>query len=1064
MIKHTPEDHADYGPLVEAQEKIHKLALKIDRAEKEMMHQEQLKDLESLIDGNINLQNQQRGFIRYDLVTILNSSSSLNMARKERVLFLICDLLIITSVKKKASRRSNLQSAFANSYNDLSLLEGNKFKLIVKFSIDQVDVRIDNDEIHKLRLKHHKLIQARHREIELDLDILNQIKSMSANLKHINQDDISSVTDRLCGQLRDRLILLTQDDGLTHQLNNSQDFHINVPLSQLQDTCSDTIPISSQQQQQQQHQTVSSSSGVSNSQQQSSMRNSSLSHSSSMGSSQDSNAEIEFIIYNNQPSREIINQSGSIDIPDPNEPVVIATNDQIQLDQFETLLVAFGSPERRQAFLQAFLDLKKQRKQMLGQLAPKQPHQQKVFSSSASFRSIEPVKNSRFQQPDQVSMIPPLSPHIGLKIQHSIQPNTSTMRHQLSEPHSLSLMNQSSELSAKDSSSVIIQGQELIACQNSNNFERTQQATSHPALVCCKNFHPDRFVYQSKSDRSSPRPFNRLMTEDLNLRVPLNRENTLDNSDLSQIESKSNPENLRQSFIINDQRSLIRSAPRFLSALPLNFFNTNQCSLSLSCSTQTYIETESAQNKSHQNTSGEFWLCLSNGYASHIALISMIRSDTSLVQNIGLPPSVPKKHRCLMIPILNSGGDICKSLITCAAQVKWPTGSVVYKTPIEVSIKPASPPMDNLNPTANQTTTSRHNTVPLTDLRRALQSSSRSNLSTTGAYLTDPISSDSSRELKTTRSATPPSALRVGAKSFRSAKLLRHQASLRTNSIIAKLVGVSSRRYSNPKKHRQRTEINKTNEKIEKIENNNNTNETHNIENSSIEHRDFDKNKVDNFDANSISALTMPGSSKQMMDNSGGSDGAHRGVVSPLSSISSFNSATNSSMTINSVCTSSPNRSSTNLFHSYSATSCDKAFSYHPTCVGGSKKADLAIRNRSATVPSRAFCDQRRNCPSPSCQRSDLANEIKVCDLSTGFVDVKSSNSHPNVDNSKPANIESSSALWLGCSDGTIIIMNCLVNNVQSTNCNLCDLNQRNLNCDNVHSEINLGFAINDIR
>lgn len=94
MIKHTREDHPDYGPLIEAQKKIHALAIKIDQAEKEMIHQEQLKDLESLIEGHVELQHPQRDFIRYDLVTI--SASTLTVAKKERVLFLFCDLLIMT--------------------------------------------------------------------------------------------------------------------------------------------------------------------------------------------------------------------------------------------------------------------------------------------------------------------------------------------------------------------------------------------------------------------------------------------------------------------------------------------------------------------------------------------------------------------------------------------------------------------------------------------------------------------------------------------------------------------------------------------------------------------------------------------------------------------------------------------------------------------------------------------------------------------------------------------------------------------------------------------------------
>lgn len=88
-------DHADYGPLIEAQKEIHDLALKIDRAEREMLHQDQLRELESLIEGHVDLQHPQRDFIRFDLVTI-STSSTLTVAKKERVIFLFCDLLIMT--------------------------------------------------------------------------------------------------------------------------------------------------------------------------------------------------------------------------------------------------------------------------------------------------------------------------------------------------------------------------------------------------------------------------------------------------------------------------------------------------------------------------------------------------------------------------------------------------------------------------------------------------------------------------------------------------------------------------------------------------------------------------------------------------------------------------------------------------------------------------------------------------------------------------------------------------------------------------------------------------------
>ena len=95
LIKHTSQDHPDHGPLIEAQQRIHELALKIDQAEREMLNQEKLRELEALIENHAGLiQSAHRDFIRYDLVTI--STSALTVARKERVLFLFCDLLIMT--------------------------------------------------------------------------------------------------------------------------------------------------------------------------------------------------------------------------------------------------------------------------------------------------------------------------------------------------------------------------------------------------------------------------------------------------------------------------------------------------------------------------------------------------------------------------------------------------------------------------------------------------------------------------------------------------------------------------------------------------------------------------------------------------------------------------------------------------------------------------------------------------------------------------------------------------------------------------------------------------------
>lgn len=101
LIKNTDASHPDHPQLLAALRVLHDLAVKIDTTRVESLQLEQqqrtLRDLETLIDGLADLPACDRIFLRMDPVTMVKMG-----ARKERALFLFSDLLVITSIKRRA--------------------------------------------------------------------------------------------------------------------------------------------------------------------------------------------------------------------------------------------------------------------------------------------------------------------------------------------------------------------------------------------------------------------------------------------------------------------------------------------------------------------------------------------------------------------------------------------------------------------------------------------------------------------------------------------------------------------------------------------------------------------------------------------------------------------------------------------------------------------------------------------------------------------------------------------------------------------------------------------------
>lgn len=138
LIKHTDPTHPDYHLLLEAQKEIHENLIKINCTERETVEFEQqqqhLKDLESLVEGLVNLVSADRIYLRHDLVTM----SAGQGGRKERGLFLFSDLLIVTSIKRRSGTIRKTSGNFSSSVT--STLDANKYKLLMRIPLEDLEI------------------------------------------------------------------------------------------------------------------------------------------------------------------------------------------------------------------------------------------------------------------------------------------------------------------------------------------------------------------------------------------------------------------------------------------------------------------------------------------------------------------------------------------------------------------------------------------------------------------------------------------------------------------------------------------------------------------------------------------------------------------------------------------------------------------------------------------------------------------------------------------------------------------------------------------------------------
>lgn len=192
LIKHTDIAHPDHSLLLSAQREVHEQLLKINCTEREALELEQLREIEGLIEGLIELVAADRQYLRHDLVSMAAGGGT----RKERALFLFSDLLLVTSIKRKSGTIRKPSSSGQGS-GVTSTLEANKYKLLMKISLDDL-------EIVKARDESLKQMMVEIENLTEDVSVLNQINELTWTL-HCNHTALDEIVKEMFEKLNKQL-------------------------------------------------------------------------------------------------------------------------------------------------------------------------------------------------------------------------------------------------------------------------------------------------------------------------------------------------------------------------------------------------------------------------------------------------------------------------------------------------------------------------------------------------------------------------------------------------------------------------------------------------------------------------------------------------------------------------------------------------------------------------------------------------------------------------------------------------------------------------------------------
>ncbi|XP_063914840.1 rho guanine nucleotide exchange factor 17-like isoform X2 [Zophobas morio] len=197
LIKHTDVVHPDHSLLLAAQKEVHDQLLKINCTEREALELEQLREIEGLIEGLIELVSTDRQYLRHDLVSMAAGGGT----RKERALFLFSDLLLVTSIKRRSGtiRRPTGQGSVT------STLEANKYKLLMKIALEDLEIVKSKDE-------NLRQVMIEIENLSGDVGILNQINELSWSL-HCNHSQLDDLVRDMLTSLNKQLMEQQNSDS-----------------------------------------------------------------------------------------------------------------------------------------------------------------------------------------------------------------------------------------------------------------------------------------------------------------------------------------------------------------------------------------------------------------------------------------------------------------------------------------------------------------------------------------------------------------------------------------------------------------------------------------------------------------------------------------------------------------------------------------------------------------------------------------------------------------------------------------------------------------------------------
>ncbi|KAF5303219.1 hypothetical protein FQR65_LT08299 [Abscondita terminalis] len=198
LIKHTDISHPDHSLLLSAQREVHEQLLRINCTEREALELEQLREIEALIDGLIELVSTDRQYLRHDLVSMAAGGGT----RKERALFLFSDLLLVTSMKRKSG---TIRKPAAGQGSVTSSLEANKYKLLMKISLDDLEiVKAKDESLKQMMVEIENLTE--------DVSILNQINELTWTL-HCTHSALDEVIKEMFEKLNKQLVEQQNSDS-----------------------------------------------------------------------------------------------------------------------------------------------------------------------------------------------------------------------------------------------------------------------------------------------------------------------------------------------------------------------------------------------------------------------------------------------------------------------------------------------------------------------------------------------------------------------------------------------------------------------------------------------------------------------------------------------------------------------------------------------------------------------------------------------------------------------------------------------------------------------------------